>query len=155
MIGYLVSVVVVAVPTALALAPLRGSWTQGQVSWRLGFQVNELPFVAAAWLLAWTILAVTTGTLAGPVEVPALVLAVLTLAGLTLVATRGLRARRAVAEALANGLGAGWRTELPPDLAHQLRRNLPWLRIVFLPLGVRRRDVLHQRNLAYGSEGRE
>jgi acetyl esterase/lipase len=155
MIGYLVSVIVVVVPTALALAPMRGSWTRGQVSWRLGFQVNELPFVAAAWLLASTILAISNGTLATPVGAAALVLAVLTLAGLALIAVRGLRAGRAVADALAEGLDAGWRTELSPDFAHRLRRHLPWLRIVCLPLGVRRRDVLHQRNLAYGSAGRE
>jgi acetyl esterase/lipase len=155
MIGYLVSVIVAAVPTALALAPMRGSRTRGQVSWRLGFQVNELPFVAAAWLLASTILAISNGTLTTYVGATTPVLAALALAGLTLIAVRGLRAGRAVADALSEGLGAGWRTGLPPDLAHRLRRHLPWLRIVCLPLGVRRRDVLHQRNLAYGPAGRE
>ncbi|HEU5267898.1 MAG TPA: alpha/beta hydrolase [Jatrophihabitans sp.] len=155
MIGYLVSVLLLTVPTALALAPMRGSWTRGQVSWRLGFQVNELPFVAAAWLLAATALAALDGNLATPMGATALVLAVLTLAGLTVIAGRGLRAGRAVSDALAEGLGAGWRTELPADLADRLPPHLPWLRIVFSPLAMRRRDVLHERNLAYGPAGRE
>lgn len=155
MIGYLIGVLVIAVPTASALAPMRGSWIRGQVSWRLGFQVNELPFVAAAWLLADTALAVWDGNVATPGGLAALVVAALTLAGLTAIAGRGLRAGRAVSDALADGLGSNWRTELQPDLAHRLRRHLPWLRIVFIPLGVRRRDVLHQRDLAYGPAGRE
>lgn len=155
MIGYLVSVVILAVPTAMALAPMRGSWTRGQVSWRLGFQVNELPFLAAAWLIASTALAIWDGNLETAVGAVALGLAILVFAGLALITGRGVRARRAVSDALATGLGDDWRDQLTPALSHRLRTRLPWLRILFLPLSMRRRDVLHQRNLAYGTAGRQ
>ncbi len=155
MIGYLVSVIILAVPTAMALTPMRGSWTRGQVSWRLGFQVNELPFLAAAWLIASTALAVWDGNLETAVGAVALGLAILVFAGLALITGRGIRARRAVSDALATGLGDDWRDQLAPVLSQRLRTRLPWLRIVFLPLSMRRRDVLHQRNLAYGTAGRQ
>jgi acetyl esterase/lipase len=154
-IGYLVAVVVVAVPTAFALAPMRGSWTRGQVSWRLGFQINELPFVAAAWLLASTALAIAGGTLATPAGAATLVLAGLTLAGLAVIAVRGWRAGAVVSTALAAGLGARWREQLRPELSARLRPHRPWLRIVLAPLAVRSREVTHERNLAYGPAGRE
>ncbi|WP_200901128.1 alpha/beta hydrolase [Nostocoides japonicum] len=155
MVGYLVSVVILAVPTALALAPMRGSWTRGQLSWRLGFQINELPFVAAAWLLASTALAIWDGNLATPVGATAAGLATSVLAGLTLIAVRGAHAGRAISEALEGGLGADWPSHLSPELARGLRRRRPWLRIVVAPLGLRRRDVVHERNLGYGPEGRQ
>ena len=42
-IGYVIAIVVAAVPTGAALLPPPRSWTLGQVCWRLAFQVNELP----------------------------------------------------------------------------------------------------------------
>ena len=75
MIGYLVGVLVVAVPTTFAVAPMRGSWIRGQISWRLGLQLNELPFVGAAWIVADTALAVLDGHPATLTGVVGLVLA--------------------------------------------------------------------------------
>jgi acetyl esterase/lipase len=154
-VGYLLGVLLVAVPTACAVAPMRGSWTRGQVSWRLGFQVNELPFVAAAWLLAATALAIVDGPFDTPVAAVALVLAGLTVAGLVVITARGFRAGGAVSAALDAGLGPAWRDRLTPDLSGRLRRHRPWLRIVLTPLGVRQRDVAHERNVVYGPAGRE
>jgi acetyl esterase/lipase len=147
MVGFLVSILVVAVPTALAVAPMRGSWTRGQISWRLGMQINELPFVGAAWVAVNTALAAWQGNLTTPVERATAALAVLTLAGLALIGLRGLRARSAVLAALAAGLGA-----TPPARPRGLAT---WCGIVLTPLRVARRDVVHRRNLAYGPAGRE
>jgi acetyl esterase/lipase len=143
-IGYFVSIVVIAIPTVLAVAPMRGSWTRGQVSWRLGFQINELPFIAIAWVLANTGFAAWQGDLASPVNASGLLLAALTFAGLCLIVVRGVRAGGAVSDALAVGLGGSWHI-----------RPRSWVRIVLAPLRVGRRDVVRERDLSYGPEGRE
>jgi hypothetical protein len=77
-------------------------------------------------------------------------LAALTSVGLGVIAWRGWRAGPAVARAISEGLGAGWRNELERQLASRLRHRLPWLRILFLPILFRRRDVERLRNLPYG-----
>jgi hypothetical protein len=78
--GCLVGGLVVAIPTALAVAPMGGPWT-----------------------LATTALAAVDGGLATPLGSTVLVLAVLILAGLTLITVRGLRTGRAVSDALDDG----------------------------------------------------
>ncbi|HEY6665244.1 MAG TPA: alpha/beta hydrolase, partial [Propionibacteriaceae bacterium] len=81
-------------------------------------------------------------------------LAVLTSVGLGVIAWRGWRARPAVAQAMSEGLGAGWRNELHPQLAARLLHHLPWLQILFLPILFRRHDVERLRNIPYGDAGR-
>jgi hypothetical protein len=62
--GYLVSVAVVAVPTLSALFPLRRPHVLAAWSFRTSVAVNELPFVALAFLLASTALALAGGDVA-------------------------------------------------------------------------------------------
>ena len=50
-VGYLVPVIVVAIPTLFALVPLR---SVPNLSFRLGLLLNELPFVGFFWLLCST-----------------------------------------------------------------------------------------------------
>ena len=57
-------------------------------------------------------------------------------------------------EALADGLGPGWREAIDPALASQLRRRLPWVRILVAPLPFLHRGVERTRNLSYGDAGR-
>ena len=147
--GYLISVLVPVVPTALALAPIRRSWTWGQISWRLGFQVSELPALVAIWPLGATALAGIEGDLATPGGLVGLGIAILELAGLALLFRRSLRARPAVADALRAGLANESRSLPARDLASQVLHR-PSARTVFMPLAVRRRDVVRVRNLAYG-----
>jgi acetyl esterase/lipase len=54
---------------------------------------------------------------------------------------------------LAEGLGAGWRTAIDPEMAGRLRRRLPLARILFGPFFVRRRDVERTANITYGDAG--
>ncbi|MGC4112969.1 MAG: alpha/beta hydrolase [Nocardioides sp.] len=136
------SIVVVAVPTALAVRPLRGSWRLGQLSWRLGMQINEVPALAMVWVLAVTALAAWQGGLTSPTGATGLALAVLTLVGLTVILVRGLRAPRAVSQALTAGLG----------VTRRVRVSL--LPAILAPLRVRRRDVEHVRDVSYGGAGR-
>jgi acetyl esterase/lipase len=55
-----------------------------------------------------------------------------------------------VDHALREGLGDGWRTAIDAGMATQLRRRLPWARILFWPFPVRGRDVERLANISYG-----
>lgn len=154
-IGYLVTVALLAWYTLFALAPPRPRHSSpSNLSYWFGFLVNELPVVGCAWLAASTLLAFAQGDLDSPGAWVAVGLAVLTAAGLVVVARRGLRAGPAVEQALDAGLGAGWRDAIDARLAARLRRRLPWFRILLWPLPVRRRDVERVANIAYGDAGR-
>jgi len=150
----MVTVALVAWCTLLALAPLRRPLGLGIMSFLFGFVLNELPFVAFYYLLVSTVLAIGPGGLDSSSDWAVAGLAVLTTAGLVVVAWRGLRAGPAVNRALSEGLGAGWRTALDPGLAARLRR-LPLARILFGPFFFRRRDVERLANISYGDAGRK
>ena len=87
--GYLWAVAIVAVYTLAALRPLRRPPPLGFVSFVLAYLLNELPFVAFAWLLAWTLVALVQGDLDSTGGLAVLGLAVLTAFGLAEVARRG------------------------------------------------------------------
>ncbi len=109
-VGYLLAVTLVAWCTLFAVAPPRPRQSSpSNLSFRFGYLLNELPFVAFYWLLASTLLAFGQGDLDSPGGWVAFGLAVLTTVGLVVVAWRGLRAGPAVDHALREGLGAGWR----------------------------------------------
>ena len=149
-IGYLVTTALMGLCTAFALAPPRPRRSSpSNKSYWLGFLLNELPFLGFYWLLASTLLAVGQGDIVSPVGWLALGVAVITSAGLGVVAWRGLQARQAVDQALEESLGTGWRrsVEVP-------RRRLPWGRILFAPFVMRRRDVERIKNVSYGDAGR-
>lgn len=149
-VGYLISVLLLVAPIAMALAPLRGSWTLRQISWRLGMQVSELPFLVAVWLLGWTAFAGLEGDLASPGGLVGLGIAILELAALLLLFRRSMSARPAIAEALRTGLERGRRPLPAPELVTRVRQS-PSARSLLMPLAVRRRDVVRVGNLAYGS----
>ena len=105
-IGYLVTTALVAWCTAFALwAPRPRRSSPSNAGYWFGFLVNELPFVAFAWLAASTALALAQGDLVTPVGIVGLAVAALASIGLGLVARRGLRARGALARALDEDLG--------------------------------------------------
>lgn len=153
-IGYLITIAVPALLTATLLGPVPHTWTLGQLCWRMGFQLNELPVLGAIWILAATTLAAVQGDLDNPVGIASVTLAVMTLFGLAVVLWRGLQAGPTVTRALSDGLGSGWRAESAPELTTRLTRRRPWARLLFAPLVVRRRDVIRQADLVYGPAGR-
>jgi hypothetical protein len=63
-VGYLVTVVLAACCTFLAVRPLRRPPVAASVSFRVGLLLNELPFVAFYYLLASTLLAFGEGDIA-------------------------------------------------------------------------------------------
>lgn len=150
-IGYLVSVALVALCTLFALVQPH---FLGNLSYRLGLVLNEVPIAGFYWLLAWTSLAFVQGDIASPGGWATVGLACLTTAGLAVVTWRGLQAGPAIEHAMAQALGAGWRTTISPELAARLRRRLPLARILFRPFFTRRRDVERVANISYGDAGR-
>jgi len=153
-IGYLITVALMGLAMLLALRPLERPALLRTASWTLGSIVNESPFVAFYWILAATLLALAQGDLDTPVGWVAVGIACVTFLGTPLLVRRGLEARPAVEEALADGLGRGWRGAIDPALAAQLRHRLPWVRILLAPLPFLHRGVKHVRNLSYGDAGR-
>src|SRR5262245_29213511 len=117
--------------TLFALAPRRPRHSSlSNMSYWLGFLVNELPFVAFYCLVASTLLAVGQRDLNTPVGWAGFVLAVLATIGLALIVLRGLKARPALERALDEGLGADWRRELDAGMAAGLRSRLPVTQIL-------------------------
>jgi acetyl esterase/lipase len=154
-VGYLLAVALVAWCTLFAVAPPRPRQSSpSNLSFRLGYLLNELPFIAFSWLLASTLLAFSQGDVDSPGGWAGFGLAVLATAGLVVVAWRGLRAGPAVDHALREGLGAGWRTAIDTGMATQLHRRLPWARILLWPFPVRGRDVERLANISYGGAGK-
>jgi acetyl esterase/lipase len=149
-VGYVVTVALVALGTLFALVPLR---SVGNLSFRMGLLLNEVPIVGFYWLLIWTCQAFVQGDIDAAGGWAAVGLAALT-AGLAVVAWRGLQARPALEQAMAEALGADWRTAIDPGLAARLRRRLPLARILLLPLSRRRLGVERVANLRYGDAGR-
>jgi acetyl esterase/lipase len=145
-VGYLVSVAVVAVCAATALAAPRPRRTsRSHPSFWLTYLVNEQPFLAFYWLLASTVLAFVQGDLASPGGMAACAVAVLTAVGLAVLARRALRAGPVLHGALVDGLG---------PTAVRAARVLPLWRILFAPFLVRRRDVVRDADLRYGDAGK-
>lgn len=145
-IGYLITVLIAAVATALAIRPPHPRHSGPiRVSYWLGYQVNEVPFLVLYWLLASTALAFAQGDIDSVGGWAVVGLAAVTAAGLALVVRRALLARPAVDRALADGLGPDWRTEIDDVLSTRLPRRLPWARILLAPWRSRRREVARRR----------
>jgi len=83
----------IAVETLAALMPPRRPALASAASHMLGWYVNELPFVAIAWLLAATLVAAAQGRLGSPGGLAALGLAVLTAGSERCVSSGGRRGR--------------------------------------------------------------
>jgi acetyl esterase/lipase len=151
-IGYLITTSLVACGVLGALAPPRRPFILGALSFVAGFALNELPFIAAAWLVVSTLLALDQTGLGSPVGVAAAAVAVLAMAGLLLVVRRALLTGPALERALTVGLGAGWRGSAS---AARTRRRIMSGRVLFAPFLMRRPDVTRIANLSYGDAGRK
>jgi acetyl esterase/lipase len=150
-VGYLVGVLVVAIPTLFALVPLR---SVPNLSFRLGLLLNEVPIIGFYWLLFGTALAFAQGDINTAGGWATVGLAAVITAGLAAITQRQLQTRPALERAMAEALGPGWRSAIDPELAAPLRRRLPLARILLLPLSRRRHDVERVADIPYGNAGR-
>ena len=142
-----------ALCTLMAVVPLRRPRRLAIISWITSAVPNEVPFLFLYIVIGSNLPTVLDGNLDAPSQWLSLALAVLTSAGLIVVACRSLRTGAVVERAMVDGLGPRWRSELDPVLAGGLRRHLPWARILFLPWMFGRRDVERVANVAYGESG--
>jgi acetyl esterase/lipase len=145
--------VIFAWMTLMAVTPLRRPRRLAVISWISSASPNEVPFLFLYLVIASTAPGVVAGDLDSTSDWISLALAVLTSAGLLVVAGRALKSGPVVERALIEGLGPQWRSELDPALAAALRRHLPWARILFVPWMFGRRDVERVANVAYGDDG--
>jgi len=141
-VGYLVSVLLAAVPTLLSLAPFRRPSVLARWSWALTMVVNEQPFVLLAWLVLSTALLVVQGDLGPSGSWVAVALAALTALGLLELVRRSLQARRVLDEALREGVG------------RRLSARLPWAAVLLAPFGVAGRAVERTNDIPYTDGGR-
>jgi acetyl esterase/lipase len=141
-VGYLVSVLLAAIPTVVSLAPLRRPSLLARCSWALTMVANEQPFVLLAWLALSTVLLVAQGDLGSPGSWVAVATAALTAIGLLELVRRALLARRVLDEALREGLG------------RHLTTRLPWAVILLAPFGVAGRGVHRTDDIPYAGGGR-
>jgi hypothetical protein len=111
-VGYLVGVLVVAVPALFALAPQRS----------VPNLINELPILGLYWLVFDTALAFAQGDIDTAGGWATVGLADVTTAGLAVIAWRGLRAGPVLERAMAEALGAAWHAAIDPGLAARPRR---------------------------------
>jgi hypothetical protein len=131
--GYLTTLILTELWTLAALVPPARPRPLALLCFRLGLTMNELPFVAFAWLTASTVLALVQGDLTSPVTIG---VAVVTFASVGLVAWRGSRALPAVYRAMG-----------------PISRRLPYGRILFRPFFRRRGAVERIPDLPYGPAG--
>jgi acetyl esterase/lipase len=152
-IGFLISTLVPAGFTALALWPRPTKGPRATPAFVLETSFNELPFVIVYWLAASTLLAVAQGSIDSPIGWAGVAVALLTAIGVALVVRRATRARPALDGALASGLGIRWRDELDQPLGRELRPNIARWPALIAPVRLPARGVHRMRNIAYGPDG--
>ena len=155
-IGYLISVMLLALGTVFALEPPRRPRPLAKIGFRVGLLINELPLFPCLWLLAATVLAIGQGDVHSAGAWVVVGTAAVTVLGLLVVARRALRTRPAVNRALADGLGVNWHTAIDPEIAAGLGRRPSLARIVLWPFPWFPRPGAVERlaNLSYGNAGR-
>ena len=124
-IGYLLSTLLAAVATVLALSPRATRGPRATPVFVLETVANELPFLILYWLVFSTVLAVVQGDIDSPIGWIGLGVAVLAVVGLAVVVRRAVGARSALERALAAGLGDAWRSAIDPELAPDLHSHAP------------------------------
>jgi acetyl esterase/lipase len=160
-IGYVVTLVLIAGCTVLALAPLTRPRPLGVLSFLAGLVVNEVPQAAFLLLLAATVLAIAQDELLrDPAGWVLLLVAVATAVGLLVLVLRAWRAASIVVAALGDGLGVsagdgrvedGWADALRRRELFSLRHKVVPL---LMPYPFRPRQVGRVANLSYGDAGR-
>ncbi len=145
-LGYLTTVVIAAICTAVAVAPPQPARSHRRsVPYILGLVPIEAPMVVLALLMIATVVAGTQGDLATPVGATAAALSALTAGGLVVLAHRQLRSASQVRTAFRRHVGS------VAGAAPELSRRTMWLGILF-PLPVRPRAVARIAGLPYGPD---
>lgn len=147
--GYLVTVLVVGVPTACALGRFPFRTPLGKAAFWLGMLINEAPFYPLVFLVGSTVLAAVDGDLATPADAVVLAVACAAAIGLVVLQVRTFSARGELAAALADA-GLDEHAIRLTDRAAGARGAWRAARTILLPLARLPRDVRVRRNVSYG-----
>jgi len=135
-VGYLIGVVIAAVPMLLSVRPLARSGRLGRLSWIVTCVINEWPLLAVYWVVADTALAVGQGDVGSAGSWAGVAIALVSPCAAVVLVRRSLSAGRAVAAAVDAPVGA-----------HPAR-------ILWAPLPFLHHDVERISNISYGDAGR-
>jgi acetyl esterase/lipase len=143
--GYAVAVLIVTWLTAWAIAPHRPRAPRPVApSFWFSVAVNELPFLAMAWLIVITLTTAIDGSLDSPGAYAVVGVAALTGVGLAVIARRGWNAGADVRRALHDqGIA-------PPDQIRGGAGRPSLVRLIAWPFSVRPRGVRRARDIDYG-----
>jgi acetyl esterase/lipase len=144
----------IAIITLLAVTPIRRPRALAVSSWLTTCALNEVPFVYLFLVTAPLAATVVHGELADLRGQLSVAIALVTIAGLGVIIRRAGSSGAALERALAAALGPRWRAQIEPRLARELRRHLPWGRILLVPWMFGRRDVVRTADVAYADGGR-
>lgn len=143
-IGYLITVVIAAVLTAVAIAPPRRPPWLGTLSFYVGLLPSEQPYYLFYYLAASTALAVVDRDLATPLSWIPVAIAGASALGLIVVAARAAPTASVTDSELTRAIGAD---------RQRSDSTLPWFRILLAPMVMARRDVRRFRDISYGDAG--
>lgn len=135
-VGYLIGVVIAAVPMLLSVRPPARSGRLGRLSWIVTCVVNEWPLIAVYWVAADTALAVGQGDIGSAGSWAGVAIALISPCAAVVLVRRSLRARPVVTAAVD-----------APSMAHPGR-------ILWAPPPFFHRDVERISDIAYGDAGR-
>ena len=152
--GFLIGLLIHGSLALLSVAAPRRPRALAGLGYRVATVYNELPSLFVILLLAFSFEQISDGSLFGPDERANLALLLIVLALFVVIGVIGARARPAVRTALNEGLGAGWRDRVSPDLAEGLKEETPLANILLFPFVLRPRDVRKVANVQYGDAGR-
>ena len=144
-VGFLVSVVIDATATALALWPRPTNGPRATPAFVIESVANEVPFAVFSWLVASTLLALAQHDVDSPLGWTAVALGCVTTIGLVVVIARALQTRPTLDRALADAFGSNAQRPLQP-------RTGLW-RALLSPLPLPAIGVRRDRDIAYGPAG--
>ena len=152
--GYLVSVAIVALYTAIVLRPPHRPVRLARATFVMTHWVNEYPFIAFAALAVSTVIVLAQGDLTSAGGWVLLGVAAVTALGLLHVARRASLAGAVVEKALADQFGDTWPASDEDRTRPRRLSPLRVLRDVVAPFPVRPRAVHRVSNVAYGDAGK-
>ena len=135
-VGYLIGVLIAAIPMLLSVRPLARSGSPGRLSWIATCVINEWPLIAVYWVIADTALAVGQGDIGSAGSWVGVAIAALSPCAAVVLVRRSLCARPVVGAAVE-----------APVKAHLGR-------ILWAPLPFVHRDVERISDISYGGAGR-
>jgi acetyl esterase/lipase len=150
--GYLITAVLAALCTVVAITAPKRPFALGLLSLFLGVVYNEAPIAVIVVLALSAVSSVNQPGMGSAVGWAGTGLLLLTLVGLVALALRGLRTDVVVKRALNEGLGTGWREQTDPALTPKAKRHT-WVRLFAFPWVFGRRGVKRTANLSYGDAG--